>query len=309
MDINIQYKNTEQVSEKKIIKELLETHDKEKKHINNIILTLLFSILILFPSQFPIILITSLYLFVFNNLMEYAKKYYSVNNIQTIYNKENSSGKLYHDINGNVYLIIKYNDEEKYYSLNIDKYNDIEFYEINKSKLIKLNNPDNIEYDFIIETEFTSLKKKTLDSIENDIESDHEEEFQNYQQKIKYLNEDKYYCTEYKHLSDSDNETEKFSFSKRKNNDSILLLDKGIDVLANYDTYIRDNNKNVIASIVLNSENSYRISFYPNNSIELNTIGDNIKTYNLYYTYEYNYETDKNDVLILCHKIDQKENS
>lgn len=218
-------------------------------------------------------------------------------------------GKLCNDINGNVYLVVNIVNSKIYYSLNIDKNNDIEFYKIDESKLKNLNNPDNIEYDTIIETEFTSLKKKTLDSIENDIESDHEEEFKNYQQKIKYLNEDKYYCTEYKQLSDSDCDNEKFIFSKKVNKESLNLINKGIDIFAIYDTYIRDQHKNVIASIVFTGENSYRISFFPDLSIELNIIGDQIRTYNLCYIYEDEQKLNNKDIIILCNKINQKNNS
>jgi hypothetical protein len=217
-----------------------------------------------------------------------------INKDKKVLSKNNITGKLYHDINGNVFV----NINDIYYLVSIDKNNDIELYEIDKSKLVELENTDNLEYDKIIDTEFTSLKKKVMDKIEEDDDSDQEETYQNYKQKIKYLNEDKYYYSEYKEDNNCDyeicgEENEKFKFYKKENDKSILLLNRGIDSLANYDTYIREDTKNVVASLICNDNNpnSYRISFYKiennqRNLVELNIIGNAIKTYYLCYGYD-----------------------
>ena len=228
---------------------------------------------------------------------------------------ENLEGEFCHDLNGNVFLVINNNNKQNYYSLNIDKNDEIEFYQIDPEKLVNLDNSEKMIYEKIIDSEFTSLKKKTLDSIENDDNSDQEEDFQNYKQKIKYLNEDKYYYTNFKN-ENSDDENDKFNFNKKDNIDLILLIDKGIDVVANYDTYVRDKEKNVLLSLILNSGNAYRISFYnlDNNDfiIELNIIGSTIKTYKIYFNNEINEnsgnENSENGIKLICEKINQKNN-
>lgn len=228
---------------------------------------------------------------------------------------ENLEGEFCHDLNGNVFLVLNNNNKQNYYSLNIDKNDEIEFYQIDPEKLVNLDNSEKMIYEKIIDSEFTSLKKKTLDSIENDDNSDQEEDFQNYKQKIKYLNEDKYYYTNFKN-ENSDDENDKFNFNKKDNIDLILLIDKGIDVVANYDTYVRDKEKNVLLSLILNSGNAYRISFYnlDNNDfiIELNIIGSTIKTYKIYFNNEINEnsgnENSENGIKLICEKINQKNN-
>jgi hypothetical protein len=260
------------------------------------------------------------------NFKEATKK----SNNRKIYNnniKEIISGNLYHDINGNVFI----NVNKKLYFMSIDRNNDIEFYEIDEDKLEILSKNKKIKYDKIIDNEFTSLKKKVMDKIENSNGSDsdcEQEEFQNYKQKIKYLNEDKYYYLEHKDKdnTDSDNDycndieefkqNEYFEFNKKDNDDSIMILDKGFDSLSNYDTYIRDESKNVVASLIYSNNNGYRISFYKSTStsiLELNIIGDSIKTYQLC-CYEKNNISDNNshengELNLWCNKIYHKINS
>jgi hypothetical protein len=222
--------------------------------------------------------------------------------------QQNIFGKLYHDINGNVFI----NANNTYYLISIDKNDNIELYDIDQSKLVDLPNTQNLEYDKIIDTEFTSLKKKVMDKIEEDEDSDQEEIYQNYKQKIKYLNEDKYYYSEYKENENDDYdydelELEQFKFYKKENDNSILLLNKGIDSPANYDTYIRDETKNVLTSLICNNTNAYRISFYKMEKnqtclVELNIIGNVIKTYYLCYGY------DGKKIELSCNKICQKNN-
>lgn len=221
--------------------------------------------------------------------------------------RDNIKGKLCHDINGNIYV----NIENLYYLITINKDDDIELYNIDTAKLVELKNSKYLEYDKIVDSDFTSLKKKVMDKIEQDEDSDQEENYQNYRQKIKYLDEDKYYYSEYKEkdISDGeiyDDEKDVFKFYK-KDDKTILLLNMGIDSPANYDTYIRENTKNVLVSLINNNTNAYRISFYKINNngrnlIELNIIGSTIKAYHLCYGYN------DNGIELKCYKFCEKNN-
>lgn len=182
---------------------------------------------------------------------------------------------IYHDVNGNVYFF--YN--EIYYYLTINKDNDLELFEIDISKLDDLSESNNnIIYDKIInlDEETNTLKKRILEQIENDDCSDNEEDYQNFKEKIKYFEEDKYFFSK----NGEDNENSNFKFYKIEGDTSILSINKGFDVLSIYDTYIRDNNKNVIASITCNSDdNYYRVSIFKNDEITLNIIGNTTKNF------------------------------
>jgi hypothetical protein len=279
-------------------------------------IVLISSISIIFTNNFHTIIFAT-YIFSYLSIMFYLFEIKLNPNFTSIQKKkflqqQNISGKLYHDINGNVFVNVDVNDT--YYLISIDKNNDIELYDIDKSKLVDLPNTQNLEYDKIVDTEFTSLKKKVMDKIEEDDDSDQEEIYQNYKQKIKYLNEDKYYYSEYKENdndNDNDNydefELEQFKFYKKEDDNSILLMNKGIDSPANYDTYIRDGSKNVVTSLICNNTNAYRISFHKMDKnqtflIELNIIGNVIKTYYLCYGY------DGGQIELKCNKICQKNN-
>lgn len=187
----------------------------------------------------------------------------------------NVDSLLYHDINGNVYIVVN----NLHYMIDIDKHNDISIENVNLEDLYKFST-DNIIFKKISHTEFSTLKKKTLEKIENDSESDQDENYQNFKQNIKYLNEDKYYYSEYEYEECNDDD-EKFDFYKNNDN-TIKLINYGSEVPAIYDTFIRDKDKNVIASLIFNNENGYRISLY-DDIIELNIIGDKIISYRLYY--------------------------
>ena len=248
-------------------------------------------------------LLLGMILFVLFPLVYFFGKKYFLKQKKVITKRKNLVGKLCHDTFGNVYLDVK----NKYFIMTIDKNNDIEFYEVNETKMAKLSNSKNLKYDKIVDTEVTSLKKKIYDDIEKNEDSDQEEDFQNYKQKIKYLNEDKHFCKEEEtNENDSENEIDEyFEFSKNQNNDSILLLDKGFDTFAIYDTFVWDaRNNNVVESFVFNNTNSYRISFYKKEkTIDLNIIGNIIKTYHLYYHYD-----DNENIVIVCKNIDKKNN-
>lgn len=209
-------------------------------------------------------------------------------------NTESIKATLCCDICGNVYLVF----DNNYFLASVDRNNDLEFYKVYQDKFEELNNIDELEYEKIIDTQNSTLKQKALENIENEDDSDQEEDFINYKEKMKYLKEEKYYLTEkdldFDKKPDEYDELfkeEKFNFYKRQNNNDILLLNKGIDSFAIYDTYIRNINGDVLSSIIFNNNNSYRISFYKElNIAELNIIGCEIKKYKLYYYYDENKE-------------------
>lgn len=219
--------------------------------------------------------------------MEFSIKYKPIDNLDI---KDPILCKLHHDINGNVYL----SHDNTLFMMSIGKNNDIEFYNISHDKLESTTNKPELIYGNIIDTEGTSLKKKTMDRIEKDDDSDREEEYQNYQEKIKCYREDRYYCTDdRKHDSDDENE-EYFDFYKKDGDNSIELMDNYFDGMSLYDTFIREQNKNVIVSLLFSNGNSYRISIYKkhdDNSIllELNIVGDQIKFFDPYYCLEDNF--------------------
>jgi hypothetical protein len=212
-------------------------------------------------------------------------------------NKDNIKSKLCCDVSGNVYL----NINDNYYLMTIDKNDDLEFYEVNKNNLEVLEKMNNLEYQKIVDSDVPTLKRKILEKMEkennSENESDDEEDLQNYKQKMKYLQEDKYFLIE-NEFGENNFENENFDFYKKDGTNNIILMNKGISGFAIYDTYVRNENGDVFESIIFNNDNSYRISFYKNlNTIELNIIGSAIKKYNLIYGY------DKNDIVISANKI------
>jgi hypothetical protein len=289
----------------------VENNTNKQNYINDYkaIILVLFLVLVKFLSHYKLLIQAigvSLLIYFSWIFCFFAKKYY-VNKKTKYENKEhnvdNLVGKLYHDTFGNVYL----NIGDKYFAMTIDRFDNIEFYEIDKLKMVELPNSQNLKYDKIVDTEVTSLKKKIFDDIGKNEDSDKEEDFQNYKQKIKYLKEDGQYCKEEKeekiNESDDDN-NEYFEFSKKENDNSILLLDKGFDTFAIYDTFVQDNMNNIVESFVFNNTNSYRVSFHKKEkTVELNIIGNVIKTYKLFYNYN-----DDDKIVIIVNNIDKKNN-
>ena len=104
-------------------------------------------------------------------------------------NEGTIKGILCYDINGNVYIEIN----NCYHVLSIDKNNDIEFYKINNNAFKTLSNEVKIHYNDIMQVNGESLKKKILDNVENDSESDGDENYQNFKHEKKYCEEDKYF--------------------------------------------------------------------------------------------------------------------
>lgn len=215
-------------------------------------------------------------------------------------NKNPIKSKLCCDTSGNIYLDIN----DNYYLMTIDKNDDLEFYEVNKNNLEVLENTNELKYQKIIDSDVPTLKRKVLESMEKENNSEHdsdddEDEYQNYKHKMKYLHEDKYFLVE-NELGENDCENEKFDFYKKDGSDNIILMNKGISGFAIYDTYVRNECGDVFESIIFNNNNSYRVSFYKNlNTMELNIIGSIVKKYNL--TYGYN----KNELIIFSKKMNK----
>ena len=181
----------------------------------------------------------------------------------------------YHDVNGNVFIL----HDQKYHYVTIDKDDELELFEIEIEKLENLYS-DGVFYDKIIDND-KSLKRKIMEDIENDEESDREDEFENLKNQIKCLEEDKYLLVKNSKELESDDETEEFKFYKTDKVKNLFLFEKGFGVLSIYDTYIRDTGKNVLASLICDhNKNSYRVSIY-DKLIGLNIIGDKTKFYEI----------------------------
>lgn len=205
-----------------------------------------------------------------------------------------------YDINGNIYVNLK----DELYILTIDKNNNPELYKCNEEAFIDLDEV-NIKYKKILEFDNT-LKKKILDEIEEDKNDDDDqgENYQNLKKKIQYCEEDKYYYVDDDNSSNSEDDDDNicYKFYQKGNKNIITLLHKKSDIISLYDTYIRDNMKNVVFSLQLSGEqNSYRLSIFPNseNLFELNIIGDEIRTYNLTYLFD-------NEIIFRFNKISYK---
>jgi hypothetical protein len=224
--------------------------------------------------------------------------------------KQNSSDQINglwcYDVNGNVY--IKINDN--YYSMTIDKNDDIEFYLVNNNAFKQVSNHIKIKYHAIMETSGDTLKKKILDNIENndDCDNDMDDYYQNYKNIKAFQEEDKYFMplddenNENKNNSlddfiDYDFETCDFKFYQKNSTKSMKMLDIGLETPSIYDTYVRDHTQYVVLSMIFDGDNYYRISLFQennNNLISLNIVGSKIRTYYL----EYNINSDSEIDLI-----------
>jgi hypothetical protein len=187
-------------------------------------------------------------------------------------------GKWCYDVNGNVYVDVN----GKFYIFEIDKNNNLEFNLIENDIFKELSDEYKVRYNKIINLETDSLKKKVLEEIDKS-DSDRDEDYQNYRSKMKCLEEDKYYVAE-----NNENENDEFDevddveykFYQKGNTNCMIFLNKGLETSAIYDTYVRDRDKNVMLSLQSDCNNSYRISIYENNLVELNIIGAEIKKEN-----------------------------
>lgn len=216
---------------------------------------------------------------------------------------------FYHDINGNLFL--KIND--KYFVLFISSTDDIEWIELHDyNSLVKINTK--IEYSEIKNTyEKHSLKGKITKELEEDnadeydIDDDFDPDGQAYyQNKYKAYPEEKLYTTQEEPVDDSeiqniDDLESYYKFSKFGNDNVITCLDRSLEVLANYDTFIMNNNTSHVLTTMQASEKSeYRVSLFTTGKIVLNVVGSKIKCYELHY------KLNENDITIVCNKINTK---
>lgn len=229
---------------------------------------------------------------------------------------------FYHDICGNLYMKIF----SKYFVLMISATDDIEWIEvINYENLSKIDN--NIKYSNIKNTyEKNSLKGKVAKEFEeaNDVDDEEIDEDGYYQNKHKIYPEEKLYTTEdttdtrnttdaTEDIVDSQNTVEDiqdklenyYKFSKFGNNSTITCLDRSLDVLANYDTFImNDNTSYVLTTLQAASKSEYRVSLFVSGKILLNVVGTKLNTYDLFYKIKPNKLG--NEFIIVCEKIHTK---
>jgi len=184
---------------------------------------------------------------------------------------------LYHDINGNVFM--KVNDI--LFTFTIDGCNNIDIYEINENKLIDFD--QKVKYKQFFNTH---NKKEILNNIRDDDNSDNDEDFQNYQNNTKYLEENKDFNID----DDTDDDFNDFDYDKvniYKNNEddnSIVFINKGFQSRSIFDTYVYSELENINATLISNDNNGYRISFYENSSkVRLNIVGSCFKEFTLKY--------------------------
>lgn len=212
--------------------------------------------------------------------------------------------QFWHDICGNLYLKVL----DKYFILMISGTDNIEFLEVlNYENLTKVEN--NLKYSKIKNTyEKNSLKGKIVKEMEED-DDDEIDEDGYYQNKHKVYPEDKLYTSENtnEEQNDDDDEFENeecddyttyYKFSKFGENTVISCLDRSIDVPANYDTFvINDNTSYVLTTLESNEKSPYRVSLFSNGKILLNVVGSKMNTYDL------SYVDDSGDITIKCNNV------
>ncbi len=225
---------------------------------------------------------------------------------------------FYHDICGNLYI----KAQDKYFMLVISITDDIEWIEIsNYENLPKVNN--NISYSGIKNTyEKNSLKGKVTKELEENDDDDELDEDGYYQNKHKVYPEEKLYVTDNTNNSntenninsddnnnndndnddlDSDELENYYRFSKFGNDSIITCLDRTLDVLANYDTFVMNNNTSYVLTTLQAAEKSeYRVSLFISGKMLLNVVGTRLNTYDLYYTNK------DNELLIICDRLHTK---
>ncbi len=234
------------------------------------------------------------------------------NQIQNYNDKTNKELSLecifYHDINGNLFLKI----QNKYFVLFISSTDDIEWIELNDYDSLPQVNT-NIKYLAIKNTyEKNSLKGKITKDLEeenNNDDDDVDEDLDGvtyYQNKYKSYPEDKLYVTQEETIDDNQEETIDdlecyYKFSKFGDESVITCLDRSLEVLANYDTFIMNNNTSYVLTTMQASEKSeYRVSLFTTGKMILNIVGSKLKCYDLYYTLS------ENNVIIICDNINTK---
>lgn len=186
------------------------------------------------------------------------------------------------DKNGNIFI----SDSNKLYMITIDPNNDLEMFECNRDILIK--NTEINEYKECANYD-NSLKKKAMENILNNDDSDMDDDFMNYKETIKYHHEDKDICNDidnHDSSSDSDNDYPNEKFVVQQYDISkIKLMNDFYDSYSIYDTYIKEESGNLLMTLKCNIYNSYRLTIYCKNTITLtlNIVGDKTKNFELVY--------------------------
>lgn len=221
----------------------------------------------------------------------------------------NVSGKIYHDLNGNILLKI----DTIYYYLLINNENDIEFIKINNDNcLIQSNIPKNLYIKWNNLTNKKSLKNKILlemnkrDIYDNEYDRDNDDEtydhnlnrsdenyIHNYiTNQDDYINDDEYndnidydiYFFKLKYYTNTLIECSKLMF-ETKSNYSIELINDKNDIIIFKTSNCNNNPFN-------EPHFDYKVSFYLSGKIKLHTYNEN--SYTKYYNIEY-----KNDNIVM----------
>jgi hypothetical protein len=208
-------------------------------------------------------------------------------------------GKVYHDVDGNIILYVT----NKYYFLDINKNNQLEWYELNYDNMIKIQNNINLKYRTIKLTQDKfSLKGKIINKLDEQNQEQNQEENQEYHQfydeldenDIEYKTHFKYYPEEkdyYIHDNPFENDVDSeddyindstYNFSKFGDTNIMTCLDRTMDTNSLYDTFVVDQStKKVLFTLESTQKSSYRVTFNLNNTIELNIVGQKIISYNI----------------------------
>ena len=195
---------------------------------------------------------------------------------------------LYHDIKGNIYFYVN----SRYLLLTIGENNIPEWIEIFNFE----NSLDNscVKYSKIKNTnEKGSLRKKVINSLKDkETESrDTIEDDSLTRAPSNYYPENKLYTTNDDLIDDDESDIDEigtFSFSKFDESDSLIFLDKYLDSLSTYETFVINlNTSYVLATSTVNAQSEYRVSIYTDEKqiitkISVNVIGSCIIEYDVY---------------------------
>lgn len=198
-------------------------------------------------------------------------------------------GTVYYDANGNVFLMIK----NMYYWLTVDKYDKLEFVQIDYDSLSTADAKYKKQKIKHIETDST-LKARATQTLIEELEEEHESEEDDneenllYKTNLKYYPENKfYYCDEGDVDVDLDSDDDRVFFvSDLSSEQYVKKLDRQFDSFSLYDTLVIDvtkGNSNVVFSLESNEKCAYRITINTNNVFILNVVGSSIKHFTLYF--------------------------
>lgn len=239
--------------------------------------------------------------------------------------------EISHDIKGNLYLKF----HEKYFVLFVSSTNDIEWIELDNYDHLPLNDRK-IVYSEIKNTyEKNSLKGKITKELEENNDNDEYDDYEDPEGGGYYKNKYKAYPEEKLYVKQNDNNdvnennenidydtnylddnvdncyqdnlynNSYHSLSKFGQDSIICCLDRYVDVSANYDTFIMNENTSyVLATLEADEKSEYRVSLFTNGVIALNVVGSKIIFYEI--CYRINNLMDSQNVIIVCIKTHTK---